>query len=158
MNKKKFSAGFTLIELTLVMGIMSVLLTITTILLTGLIPKASQVSSTDVLRADLRQQQSKAMVGETDGAMTQQTYGVKIDPHQYTLFRSTYGVGKPDNFVVTIDAPLQLSTTFPSQQVTFLKGSGEVQNFSKTTDTITITNVQSGDNTILELNKYGVIQ
>lgn len=150
--------GFTLPELMLSMGIVAVLFSIATILLSNLIPRTSLFSQSEALISDLRQQQTKAMVGETEGAGAAQLYGIKVEAQKYTLFKgAVYDPLNPNNYVVPVSRPLQMSTTFPSQIVQFNKGSGEVVGYGSATDTITITNVQGGNTTTIELNRYGVI-
>ncbi len=158
MNIRDTRAGFTLIELLLVMGIITLLFSISTLLLSNLIPKASQTSGVEVLIADLRQQQAKAMEGETSGETTAQAYGIKFSAHEYIVFRgTTYSAAATDNFALAIDEPLQLSTTFPNQEVAFTKGSGEIISFVPGSNTITISDAQGGSSTTLVLNQYGVI-
>jgi hypothetical protein len=50
-----------------------------------------------------------------------------------------------------------LTTTLPSSQLIFLKGSGEVSGYSSSTNTITLKDNDTGKTTTVTINKYGVI-
>jgi len=151
-------SGFTLIEVLLSMGIIAVLFSITAILMLNLIPKATLVSLSEILITELRNQQLKAMVGETGNSGLIQEYGFKAVGDKYILFSgSTYDPGATDNFLVDIEDPLTLETTFSNQEVVFDIGSGEVANFIDGQDTFTLRNTLTGEIITLELNKYGII-
>jgi prepilin-type N-terminal cleavage/methylation domain-containing protein len=155
---KTSQSGVTLIELLLVMGIISILFTISSILLLNLIPKASQTTHAEVLISELRHQQLKAMVGETQGTGAPQAYGVYIASDRYVLFGGeAYDSNDPTNFVVVLEGQLQLSTNFANQQIVFLAGSGEVKDFDIGNNRLTLSGGPSGQTVIMEVNRYGVV-
>ncbi len=149
--------GFTLIELMLVMGIIAILFAISTILLSGLIPKASFTAELEVLNSQLRQQQLKAMAGAGESE-SRSDFGVYFSSNAYTLFSGeAYDPAAANNFVLEVEEPNQLQTTFNNQQVVFLAGSGEVANFNQTNNTITIRNTVTQEEKVITINRYGVI-
>ena len=154
---KKYQ-GFTLIELALIMGIIAILVSFITINLLKPQTTASTSSSTQVLIADLKEQQIKAMAGDGEGTANSQAHGVYIEPTRYTLFRgTTFSSGEPSNFTVNLESGLSLSTTLPQQQIVFTKRSGEVAGYTLGSDTITLSHTQSGDQKVITINRYGAI-
>ncbi len=91
--------GFTLPELLIVMGVLAILTTLATVNLLRPQHQASTVAAVNILMADIRQQQLKTMLGNTEGS---------------------------NNFNVTLEPPFQVLTTFPNNQIVFQAGSGEV--------------------------------
>src|SRR5687768_9752938 len=78
--------GFTLIELMLVIAIIASLMGITTMSLTGAQQKSSMNATLGIFISDIRAQQLKAMVGDTEGRATSDTYGISFQSTKYTLF------------------------------------------------------------------------
>jgi type II secretory pathway pseudopilin PulG len=149
-----FQSGFTVIETALVVGIFFMLVGIITVNLFKF-QHTSQISSTlETFMADYKEQQIKAMVGDTDNTGTINSYGVHIESSSYTLFRSAYGTA---NFTVNVPGSITLSTTFPSSQVIFTAGSGEVSGFTSGSNTITFTDSVGGVSKVVTINRYGVI-
>lgn len=144
--------GFTLIEVILVMSVAFVLLGISTVNLANFQRGSQLTATTNVLLADLKDQQIKAMAGATQGNGTAGAYGVHIMSDQYILFHgSTYNSSEPSNFVVDLHETLSFAAA--PVDIIFQAGSGEIGSSS----TITITDiVDSGQKTIL-LNRYGVV-
>jgi prepilin-type N-terminal cleavage/methylation domain-containing protein len=151
-------AGFTLVEVLIVMGLMAVLITMTTISLIRPQTSASIASTVSQLVNDLKAQQLRSMSGNSGSATSAQANGVYVQSGTYTLFKgSTYSAGDADNFAVSVTNGVTLSTTFASTQVVFTKGTGEVTGFSAGANTITVTNATSGQTKTITLNRYGVI-
>lgn len=152
-----FNKGFTLIELILSMAIFAILSGFVVITLIRPQTQASVVTTTTTMVSELRQQQIKAMVGETENASTAQTFGIYFEPNAYILFRgSTYSAGDTNNFRIPLDTNLTVVTTFPSSQIIFSKRSGEIQNFVSGQNTITLTNSAGGEQKTITINRYGV--
>lgn len=149
--------GFTFVELMVVIGILATLFSLTFISLTSAENKADLRGATQTVVSDLHSQQLKGMSGNTEGSGTVSGYGVRIDPHSYTLFRGTYVSGNSANFTIPVTAPLNLTTSFPTSSVIFLPGSGEISGFTPGLNSITLTNASSGESTTILLNQYGVI-
>ena len=142
---KKSSAGFTLPEVVVAVFFFGILLTIVTINLLGARKQVAQGANIDIMLADLKAQQAKAMSGE--GA-TASDYGIFLEADKYTLFDgSTYTPGVSTNFMVNLDPAVAITNIiFPNSVVVFTKGSGETTagSFNLGAKTITI-------------NKYGVV-
>lgn len=154
MKGKNLQKGFTVIETALVLGIFFILVGLVTVNLFKF-QHTSQLSSTiDTFLADYKEQQIKAMVGDTDNTGTINNYGVHIESTSYTLFRNTYGTA---NFAVNMPNGIQLTTTFPSSQVVFTAGSGEVAGFTTGLNTITFTDTVDGSQKVVTINRYGVV-
>lgn len=143
--------GFTLLELLIVMGIASILLSLTTINLVKVQHNVSVSAASDTLIADLKSQQIKAMSGASNGG----SFGIHFtSSNSYILFHGTYVEGDPTNFSISLDDPFKVSSTFPDNNIVFSKVSGEVAG----PNTITIINTAGGEQQRLSVNKYGVIE
>jgi prepilin-type N-terminal cleavage/methylation domain-containing protein len=156
-GKMKYAKGFSLIEILITMSVFAILIGIVTLNLTSAQSQASLTTITETLVADLSQQQVKAMVGDTEGRSVVDDYGIRISSNQYTLFHGTYSAGEVSNFSIDLPAVFQASTTFPSSQVVFVKGSGEIANFNASQNTITIRDTSKGTQRVIRINRYGVI-
>jgi prepilin-type N-terminal cleavage/methylation domain-containing protein len=147
--------GFTLVELLLVMGLTAVLMSLITISLLRPQTKANTDAAVSLLRTDLRQQQVKAMRGVKESAAPA-NFGIYVEPHQYTLFQgTTYQAGAATNVTVPFQTNTTLSTTFSGSQVIFTKVSGEVQNFTPGSNTITVATT-NGETVVITVNRYGI--
>ena len=149
--------GFTLIELTLVMGIIAILISFITINLLKPQTTASTASAVQILEADIKEQQIKAMSGDSDGESSTDSQGIYFESNRYTLFRGPNYTSGSHYFQVDMDQNLILSNTIPSSQVVFMKRSGEVANYTSGSDTITLSHTQSGEQKIITINRYGAI-
>lgn len=100
--------GFTLVELIIVMSIMGILLGLVTVGLSNVRQRTTINTLTQTFVADVRQQQIKAMVGDTQGAATANSYGVHLDTDRYVLFRgAAYSATDPNNFAVDLQDNIQ---------------------------------------------------
>jgi prepilin-type N-terminal cleavage/methylation domain-containing protein len=151
--------GFTLVEFLLVMSIFAVMTGIATVNLFSF-QRESQLNATfNTFVADLKNQQMKAMSGDTGGASTLENYGINLDPsnYQYILFSGTYSAANAANFAVSVPNTVQVTTTFPNSQVIFQKGSGDVSGYTSATSTITLRDTATNEQRVIQLNRYGVI-
>lgn len=151
--------GFTIPEVALTIAITTILLSF---ILMNLFRAPSQAVVTDfvaTLSSDLKSQQLHAMTLDTQGTGTESDYGVYFETNKYTLFRgSSYSAGNSSNFVINLDSGLNFSSiTFPSSQLIFSKGSGEVSGFAPGSNTVTLINTQTGVQKIITVNKLGSI-
>ncbi|HWY79802.1 MAG TPA: type II secretion system protein [Candidatus Sulfotelmatobacter sp.] len=147
--------GYSLIEVILVISIFFILIGLATMNLFKA-QHTSQLSSTvNSFLADYKEQQIKAMIGDTEGIGAVSDYGVHFESASYTLFRSTYGT---NNFPVSLPVSLQFSTTFPGSQILFLRGSGQISGFISGQNTITLRDTADGTQKIITINKYGVVR
>lgn len=153
---KKFllPRGFTLIEVTLVVSLFFILIAISTVNLFQFQHKSQLSGTVSSFLADYKEQQIKAMVGDTEGNGVISDYGVHLETTTYTLFRSTYGIS---NFAVSLPSNIQITTTFPSSQVVFQKGSGTVSGFTIGQNTITLQDTSNNTQKVITINRYGVV-
>ena len=149
--------GFTLIELALIMGIIAILVSFISINLLKPQTTASIASTVQILGADIKEQQIKAMSGDTDGESSTDSQGIYFESNRYTLFRGPNYASGSHYFQVDMDQNLILSNTLPSSQVVFTKRSGEAANYTSGSDTITLSHTQSGEQKIITINRYGAI-
>jgi prepilin-type N-terminal cleavage/methylation domain-containing protein len=142
--------GFTVVELMVSIGILTVLFALTTINITRLPSSAAQSSSYDRLVSDLRGQQSRAMSGYNG-----ESYGIYFENTSYTLFTGTSYATGTEYFKVDLDPNLTFtSDTFSGAQVVFTAGSGD-SGVTVGSDSVSITNSGTNDVKILKINKYG---
>jgi len=159
----EFGRGFTIVELMVSMGILTILFALTTINITRLPSSTSQTSSYDRLVSDLRSQQTKAMVGynSATGATGGSAYGIYFyfdaaanSYHSYILFTGPNYSSGTDYYPVDLDPNLTFTgITFPDLQVVFATGSGDTASGSAS-----ITNSLTGEVKTLKLNKYGATE
>lgn len=149
--------GFTLVELLVVMGLAAILFMLSSVNLTNLLPKASITGAEEVIIADLKYQQQKAMIGETEGRGTTDRYGIHFEGSKYILFHGdTFSSSDLANAEQDLGSAVTLTTTFSDNSVVFEKGSGEVVGFVDGMDTISITH-SVGAQQVIELNRLGVV-
>ena len=159
-RKTHLSYGFTMLELMLTMSILAILFGLTVVSLTNIIPKANTRAAAEVLVADLREQQMKAMSGYeaiTGGASN---YGIFFETNRYTLFTgNSYVMGNQENFVVNLQNGLVFDTTnLPLSTIVFTKGSGDPTNYSATYHSIQIRNVVTAEQRTITFNQSGVLE
>lgn len=151
-------AGFTLIE---VIVVVSILLTLIGLIITNPLNLRESTSINTfvyTLITDIKNQQIKAMVGDTEGRGIPDTYSIYIEPTKYTLFHGqNYSDGDSSNFAVTVDDQYQLLTIFPSNKIVFASGSGEIVGFAQNQNTINIVDTRTGQQKVITINKYGVV-
>lgn len=149
----KLRPGFTVIEVMVTVTIFTLLIGFASINLIQPQTQASLDTTVKTLVSDIRQQQIKAMGGDTDGSAAATEHSIRFETNRYILFRSpTYSPSEPSNFAVDQDPSLRLS---PIQEVVFVKRSGEV--LVGAPITINLTNTQTGQQKIITINKYGAI-
>lgn len=150
--------GFTLIEIILVFGMLGALFVFASVNLFLGPQKETLTTTVDGLISDLRQQQIRAVSGDTGGAAAVDEYGVYLAGSQYILFRgSQYAAGAGSNFAVDLPEGVIVASVFPSSQVVFQKGSGEVSGHAPDADTITVTHTQNNQQQIIQINKLGSV-
>lgn len=150
--------AFTIIELTVILGMVATLMAITVINLLQAQQSANIESAMAQLVADIKTQQIRAMTGDTEGTGMVQSYGVYVTPTSYTLFRGVaYDAGEESNFTLNLETNLELETTFMGSQLVFAPGSGEVMDYASGADTITLTETSGPTSAELQFNRYGVV-
>ncbi len=156
LNQHKLG-GFTLIEVSLVVGIFAILASFATINLLRPQQSADLNSTTTSIIADIKQQQARSILGESGGGLSAVVHGIYFESNKYTLFSgSTYNSSDPANFVVNLSGGLSLSTTFTGSQVIFNLQSGEINGFAGGSSSVTLTPT-GGQARTLTFNKYGVV-
>lgn len=153
--KSQISKGFSLIELMVVTGIFATLIGISTISLVGAQRKSYLNAAVIVFIADLKSQQLRAMVGEEDGSGAAADYGIHFETGSYTQFRGSYGT---TNFVSDLPGNTNVLTDFPSSQIIFERGSGEISGFLIGANTVTFQDTNNGTQKVIKLNRYGVVE
>jgi prepilin-type N-terminal cleavage/methylation domain-containing protein len=150
--------GFTLLEVIIVVGIMCLLLAIASLNLMNIVPDSSLDGTVQVMVANIKQQQMKAMTGEITSGGTSDNYGVYLSGTTYTLFHgNVYVPGASDNYAVGSD-DVNITTSFPASSLIFKKSSGEIVGFQADKNTITVTQVNYGLRKIITIDKYGAIE
>ena len=117
---KKRQLGFTLVEIVVVLFIMTTFLGLITLNLSSSQKRASITTMTDVFISDLKSQQVKAMVGDTEGRTDADHYGVYLTSTSYTLYHgTTYSPSDSANF--TIELTPQFVFTSPGKAILFTR-------------------------------------
>ena len=159
-RKLRRNTGFTVLELMLSMSILAILFALTVVSLTSLIPKANTRAAAEVLVADLREQQMKAMSGYEAIAGGASNYGIFFETNRYTLFTgSSYVAGHQENFVVNLQNGLTFDVTnLPLSAIVFSRGSGDPTNYSATYHSIRIRNLVTAELRTITFNQSGVLE
>lgn len=151
--------GFTLVEISVVVGLVLSLLALSSLNLTGLIPKASTRSTFKSLAADIKSQQLKAMSGSTAGGSEPAPQGVHFDNNSYVLFSGgVYSQGDSNNIVVELENGAIFSNVdLPDDSIIFVEGSGEVSGFDSDHNSVSVSTGAGSDPITIEVNQYGVL-
>ncbi|CAN5209537.1 hypothetical protein BH09PAT2_BH09PAT2_05230 [soil metagenome] len=158
MFRREGYKAFTLIEVSVVIAVMAILLSLSTFNLLNFQDNSAVDTTIETLVSDIKQQQLKSMNGATDGNANPAAYGIYLQTASYTLFTgATYVSTDPLNFAITLNNTLQITTTIPQSTLIFTKGSGEVQGFTVGQNTITVRHVPSNIAHTITINKYGTI-
>ena len=155
-----FQKGISMLELLITIALIGILFGTVTFNLIRVQSNTSAQINLDKLISDIKTQQGKAMTGATEGRITSDNYGIYFQPNQYVLFHgAVYSPNEPSNFTVDLPDDLEIqSTTLPDNTLIFSQLSGEMIGFSETENTITIRSVNTGEQTSVTLNRYGVIE
>lgn len=151
--------GFTLVEMLFSMVILGILFSLIVSNLTNVIPQALSRSAAEIVIADLREQQMKAMTGYESVSGGASDYGVYFEADRYVLFTgSSYQVDHPENFSVELQTGLIFDpVTLPDASVVFANSSGENLNYSADNHLITIANPSTGEQSTISINQLGVL-
>ena len=113
---------------------------------------ASLTSVEEILVADLRQQQLKSMIGDTEGRSTSDSYGIHFDSNRYVTFHGlAYSSADTSNSFFNLENNMQFNN--PNFDVIFSKLSGTIS------VALTI-ELQDNTNSNLKriyLNRHGVV-
>lgn len=146
----KVSAGFTIVELMVSIGILIVLFALITINISPLPSSTLQSTNLDTLLADIRSQQTLSMSNN-------ESYGIHFENESYTMFKgSSYVYGSPSNTVITLDSGIVFSNvTFPNSVIVFSAGSGDIVGYISGSDSFTFGSTVTGKSNTVKINKYG---
>lgn len=118
--------AFTMIETVIVMGIILLLMTLGMMSL-GRVQQSSSLSSVvETFKSDLKNQQIKAMQGDTESGTTPDDYGIHFETNSYSLFRGATYSADLNPYIVNLPKTVEITNFFPNNQVLFMKGLGEV--------------------------------
>ncbi len=150
------NSGFTLVEALITLVLLTVLCGLTFVGFSRPQATISLNSEVDTLLADIKSQQQLAMMGDGAGGATQQSQGIFFEAEHYTLFAGpNFDSGAGNNFTVTPNGAVTLSTTMPNSLLQFDKASGEVHDYDAAHNTIT---VHAADNTkTVTVNRFGAV-
>src|SRR5258708_9123759 len=99
----KYSSGFTLVELMITMGVFIILIAIATPNLLGARNQVQVNTGVQTVIADIKNQQLRSMLGETQGRTTTDTYGIHFETTTYTLFHgASYSLADTTNSLVPL--------------------------------------------------------
>lgn len=151
--------GFTIVDLVIVIATIGVLMGLVSVNLITVQDKANINTTFNTLISDIRTQQLKAMIGDTEGRELPERYGIHFDETSYVLFHgSVYSATESSNLTVQLPEKVKFeNNSFPFSQVIFEKGNGEIVGFINGQDSIEVVNTSSEDKKIIEFNRYGVI-
>ena len=154
-----FRAGFTIVELVVVMVFFVFITSLITSNLLNLQHQTSTNTEITKLVNDIKIQQIKSMMGDTDGALTSIEIGVHLDTDRYVLFRgSSYSQGDPSNIEIPLDPNINITNiTLPGSNIIFDYGSGELVGYIPGMNTFTVQNVLGGQQKQVSINRFGVI-
>lgn len=156
MNRHRAKNGFTLPELLIVMAIFVSLVGLITISLSQTQKRTSVNAIVGVLLSDMRSQQLKAMMGDTEGRSGSDSYGIYFAQDRHVLFHGmSYNPSDNSNFTVELDPAIEYSPV--GKTIVFERISGNVATFSAAENTISVVDTQNSDTKIIQFNKYGAI-
>lgn len=160
IHKHFTSAGFTLMELVIVIAILFIISSFITISLINQQRTTSLNSSIDVLMSDISSQQTKSMTGLTNSATDTSNYGIYFLDDRYILFKGTsYSEEDPANFTVMLDKDIEFSNiSFPGSNIIFSSISGEITGFLDGSNSVTVQDVSGGTSKTIIINRYGVVE
>lgn len=144
--------GFTLIELIVVTSILVTLLGFITISLVRSQQTVSLTSTGEILVAELKQQQLRSMIGDTEGRSTSDSYGIHFEERSYAAFHgSTYSSTDTSNSFFNLENNMQFNS--PNFDIIFSKLSGTISG------ALTLELQDNTNNNIkrIYLNRYGTV-
>ena len=156
-NLQDEQKGFTVIEFLLVCAIFAILIALTTANLYSFLHNNQTSTTINSLIADIKEQQTKAMVGDTEGRTGNSTYGINFATTKYILFHDTFSSTNSANFTITLPNIEQVTTTFPNSQLVFDKGTGMIVGYASASASITLKDIATNKQKIINFNKYGII-
>jgi prepilin-type N-terminal cleavage/methylation domain-containing protein len=151
--------GFTIPELIISMTIFGILIGFIAINLIGLQRRTSLTTIVDTLVTDMKNQQTKAMIGDTEGRSVPDNYGIYIGNDRYILFHgNSYVPNDPANFIIELDGNQEFTDILvPQSTILFASRSGEMVGFIPGSNSFTIQDSENGIQKTIFVNRYGII-
>lgn len=152
-------SGFTVTEIVISLGIAVLLFGFSIVSLARTQSNTEIHTTVDTIAADIKQQQIKAMNGDTEGRGVNDLYGVHFQTSSYVLFHgTTYSSSDPANSTVNLDTNIQfVNDNFPIGNLIFSKGSGEFSAYAAGQNTISLKNINTNQTKTIQVNKYGIV-
>lgn len=152
MKKRTEQYGFTLIELAVVIAMLAILLGLVSVNLFRAQNTVSISATTQQVITDLRQQQIKAMVGDSEGRGAPDVYGIHFNSGSYVLFHgSTYSATDSANRVITLDSGSEIVSV--NQNIIFARLSGDLT----ASNAVTLRDPSGTQRQTVHLNPRGVV-
>ena len=146
-----YRAGFTLVEMTIILGIIAILFSITSLNLSNITPKTSLDGALQNFIVNLKQQQLLALTNNIN-------HGLYIPSDKYTVFKgNSYNPSDSSNFNFSND-DISWSTSASGGVIMFVKNTGNISNMVGTTITISLTQTITQQTKTITINKYGIIE
>lgn len=151
--------GFTIIEALVVLSIFITLMSIGYVSVVGIERRAPIFSTVNTVIADMRSQQTNAMIGNAGAGPQSVNYGIYFETNSYTLFQgASYNPSDPSNAVTMLPTYITFtSIDFPSATVLFTKGSGDVLGYAPAGNSVTVTQTLTGEHKTITINRYGAV-
>ena len=155
LNKK----GFSLIEIVVSVGIFMLLSGFVVLTLIQQQNKASVNALMETVVADISLQRTKAMNGYSLNGQSGNKYGIYFLADKYILFTGdSYSATDTANYTVNLEGGLMFSDiNLPNSSIVFNSISGEVSDFSATSNYFTLEDSTQTEAKTARINKYGVI-
>lgn len=149
---KKRSAGFTLVELLIVIGITTILAGVSAVVY-GNLQVSTQLNETSyALVQNLRLAREQSIAG-----LDNVTHGIKFDSNNYTLYQGASYLTRQSAYdrVFPIASAIVLTPdlSLPGQEIIFSRGNG----MPSATGTVTLSHVVSGTRAVV-INDLGIVR
>ncbi|MBN1262896.1 MAG: prepilin-type N-terminal cleavage/methylation domain-containing protein [Candidatus Pacebacteria bacterium] len=159
MSNYKKEAGLTLIEIIVVIGVLSVLFGLGTVVMSGFARQDRIEAEAKKITACLFQARVKTLAGYSYGQPTALNFGVHFESARYTLFG---GIGfNPDNPLnQKFDLAPELAIndiSLSSDDCVFEKITGQVRNFDPVNNYFILTDRRGNQKRKISINKLGVV-
>ncbi len=161
------TAGFTFVELLVVMAIIGIMSTVGYISMSKLQTTADTNTSLDRLIASIKTQRIYAMLGNSTTKVKAMPQGIYFEQGSstYVVFSCedlqdcSYIPLKSSNQAEVLERSLIFSTvTLPGSQIVFTPYSGEIMDYQPESNTLTIDNVYDHSTIILRVTPFGTLE
>ncbi len=156
--KHRSQEGTTLVELIVIMAVIGILARVVTLNIFRGQQQASLTVTRDLLLSDIRKQQHRAMSGVTSEPGVYLDYSIRFEPQRYILYPGViYDSNNVNNEVTVLESVLQFDPIdLTGFEITFSRLSGEIRGFDEDHRSITLKNIQTGNQYVIRFNMLGV--